>query len=100
VDVGDAVAYVGAEDGEHEVYRGHPGRVIDAGLMPHDLAVSFVNGPSICLGPEDLRELSEADYLARGRRLVRLLHPLEERPVPRFNAAGDEWPDGGEPGGP
>ena len=92
MNVRDAVEFVGNDDAE--VYRGHPGRVVDVGQMPHEVSVSFVNGPSCCYPPEQLRRLPEAKYLARGRRLVSLMHPLDERPVARFNAEGEEWPDG------
>lgn len=94
---GDAVVYIGGEDGEHDFFQGHPGRVTDTGLWPHEVAVGFVNGPSVCLRPEDLEQVGEDEYLRRGRRLVACQHPLFDRDIARFNAEGDEWPDGGEP---
>lgn len=93
----DTVEYAGDEDGEHAFYRGHPGRVIDTGLWPSEVAVGFVNRPSVCLRPEDLRPITESEYVRRGRRLVACRHPLDDRDVPRFNAEGHEWIDGREP---
>lgn len=90
---GDAVEFLG-EDLVLRVYRGHPGRVVDVEAMPSEVSVSFVNGPSLACSPEEVRQLAEADYVSRGRRLVSLLHPLEDRAVSRFNAEGDEWPEG------
>jgi hypothetical protein len=75
----------------------YPGLIIDDGLWPFELAVSFVNGPSICLPPAELAPLPDAEYLARGRRLVHGNHPVMDGTVPRFNAGGDEWPEGHEP---
>jgi hypothetical protein len=97
VNLRDAVEYVGDDD--DGVYRGHPGRVADAGQLPHEGFDSFVNGPSWNCPPEQLRRLSEADSLARGRRLVSLLHPLEDRPVACANPDGEEWPSAREPVG-
>lgn len=93
----DSVEYVGDDDGVLRIYRGHPGRVVDTGLWPNEVAVAFVNGPSLYLAAGEARILPELDYLTRGRRLVALTHPLEDRPVPRFNADGEEWPEGHEP---
>jgi hypothetical protein len=92
--LGDAVAYVGAEDATQRIYVGHPGRVVDVGLLPHEIAVSFVSGTSCGLEPGVVIAISEAEYVVRGQRLVEGLHPLEDRHVPKYQAAGFEWPDG------
>ncbi len=91
------MVYVGDDDITACVYNGHPGRVIDRGQYPTEVAVGFVNGPSLCVPLEQLRALSEEEYLQRGRRLVALMHPVLDVPVHRFNDEGDEWVDGGEP---
>ena len=90
---GDAVEFLG-EDLMLQVYRGHPGRVVDVDAMPSEVSVSFINGPSMACSPAEVRQLPEPDYVSRGERLVSLRHPLEDRAVSRFNAAGDEWPEG------
>lgn len=90
---GDAVEYLG-EDSVLRLYCGHPGRVVDVDAMPSEVSVSFVNGPSLACSPDEVRLLPDPDYVSRGRRLVRLQHPLEDRAVPRFNTEGDEWPEG------
>jgi hypothetical protein len=92
------VQYVGGDDGENQVFAGHPGLIVDDGLWPFEVAVSFVNGPSICLRPAELAPLLDGEYIARGRRLVRGHHPVMDGAVPRFNAPGDEWPEGHDPG--
>lgn len=89
--------YVGDEDGEHHFFRGHPAVVIDTHSWPREVTVSFVNGPSMCLGGDAVAPIRNQEYLRRGRRLVDGLHPLVNRQVPRFNAAGHEWPEGREP---
>jgi hypothetical protein len=88
-----AVAYTGADEQELGLYRGHPGRIIDAAPGMNEITVSFVNGPSLSLAPTQVEVIADDEYRARGERLVRLLHPLDERGVPRFNAVGSEWPD-------
>lgn len=90
---GDPVEYLG-EELVLQVYRGHPGRVVDVEALPSEVSVSFVNGPSLACSPDEVRPLPEPDYISRGHRLVSLRHPLEDRAVPRFNAEGDEWPEG------
>ncbi len=94
---GTRVEYVGDEDGEHHFFRGHPAVVIDTYSWPREVSVSFVNGPSVCLRGDAVAPVSDQEYLRRGRRLVDGLHPLVDREVPRFNAAGHEWPEGREP---
>lgn len=92
-----AVEYVGVAD-EH-LFQGHPGRVFSIDRMPSEVMVSFVNGPSLCTSPACLLPIDEEEYLHRGRRLVCLQHPVDDRPVPPFVQPGQEWPEGHEPGG-
>lgn len=96
--VGAAVVYIGPEDVEQALYHGHPGRVVDTGQAPTHVDVSFVNGTSCSVSPELLVAVDEAIYLTRGRRLVSCLHPVLDSSVPRYNLAGDEWPEGRDPG--
>lgn len=93
-----AVEYVGADDGDLHLFHGHPGRVFDTSRLAFgDLYVAFVNGPSLACRPDQLRPLSEDEYLRRGRRLVEQRHPLDDRPVAGLMAPGHEWPEGAEP---
>lgn len=94
--VGDAVEHADEDDDAHDLYRGHPGRVIDVHL---EVAVSFVNGPSLSMPARYLRPLTDAEYLRRGRRLVEGVHPIDGRRVAGLLARGHEWPDGAEPTG-
>jgi hypothetical protein len=97
---GDRVEYVGAEDDEF-LHRGHPGVLWSCNSLPPSNIVSFVNGPSLDFeNTSALRRLAFDEYVRRGRRLVKCLHPLEDREVPRFNLAGHEWPEGEEPSEP
>jgi hypothetical protein len=91
------VQYVGRDDAEHEMWEGHPGRVIDCGVWPSEVAVSFVNGASVCLSPDQLVEIDEHTYRVLGHRVARCLHPLRDEPIPRTNVEGHEWPEGYEP---
>jgi hypothetical protein len=92
------VEYVGADDDELHRFRGHPGRIFDTSRVEFgDVYVSFVNGPSIACRPHELRPLTESEYLNRGRRLVELRHPLDDRPVRGLMQGGHEWPEGAEP---
>jgi len=95
--IGQPVAYKGLDDTVPDVHQGHPDRLIDVMAWMNEVTVSFVNGPSLCLPPSVISPISEQDYLQRGRRLVRLLHPLADRAVTGFNMPGSEWPDGHEP---
>jgi len=95
--IGQPVAHEGPDDTVPDVHQGHPGRLIDVMAWMNEVTVSFVNGPSLCLPPSVISPISEQDYLQRGRRLVRLLHPLAERAVTGLNMPGSEWPDGHEP---
>jgi hypothetical protein len=95
---GDRVEYVSGDDDGLGLYQGHPGLLDRCNTMPPVNVVGFVNGPSLAFGStSDLRLLDFDEYLRRGRRLVAGLHPLEDREVPRFNAEGQEWPEGEEP---
>jgi hypothetical protein len=95
---GQAVEYVGAENDELHLFQGHPGRVFDSSRLEFgDIYVSFVNGPSTACRPHELRPLTESEYLSRGRRLVELRHPLDDRHVPGLMRRGHEWPEGAEP---
>ncbi len=94
----EAVEYVGPDDGDLHLFRGHPGRVFDGSRQEFgDVCVSFVNGPSTACRPNELRPLSEDEYLRRGRRLVELQHPLDDRPVSGLFLPSQEWPEGTEP---
>jgi hypothetical protein len=98
VEFGEAVEYVGSDDDDLHRFRGHPGRIFDTSRMEFgEVYVSFVNGPSIACRPHELRRLSESEYLTRGRRLVELRHPLDDRPVRGLMAPGHEWPEGADP---
>ncbi len=91
----DPVEYVGDDDGEHDFFRGHPGRAVDFGMWPHEIAVTFVHGPTICMPPSEVVPLDAAEYDRRRSRIFRRLHPLEERAItlhPLF-----DWPEGEEP---
>lgn len=93
-----AVEYVGAEDGGLHLFRGHPGRVFDGSRQKFgEVYVSFVNGSSMACRPNEIRPLIEDEYLRRGRRLVELRHPLDDRPVSGLFLPGHEWPEGTEP---
>jgi hypothetical protein len=82
VEFDQAVEYVGADDDDLHRFHGHPGRIFDVSRAEFgDVYVSFVNGPSIACRPRELRPLSEPEYCSRGRRLVGLRHPLDDRPV-------------------
>ncbi len=92
------VEYVGEDDDELHLFHGHPGRVFDVSRVEYgDIYVSFVNGPSTACRPHDLIPLTEAEYLRRGRRLVELRHPVDDRPVRGLCLAGQEWQEGTEP---
>lgn len=90
----EPVESVGDDTTVLRIYRVHPARVVDTGLMPSELGVAFMNGPSLYLAEGKGRSRPERDYLTRGRRLVGLSHPLEDRPVLRLNVEGAEWPEG------
>lgn len=93
-----AVEYAGADDDCLHLFHGHPGRVFDTSRLAWgNVYVSFVNGPSTACRPHELQPLSEDEYLRRGRRLVELLHPLDDRPVRGLVMPGQEWPEGAEP---
>jgi hypothetical protein len=94
MELGQAVEYFDEDDDAHDIFPGHPGRIIDVHL---DICVSFVNGPSLSMPPPYLRPLSEDEYLGRGRRLVEGRHPLDDRAVPGLMAPGYGWPEGAEP---
>ena len=86
------VEYIGSDDAP--LYRGHTGRVFDASREEFgEVYVAFVNGPSLCRRPDDLRLIGEEEYRRRGQRLVRLLHPLDDRPIAAFASSGHEWPE-------
>lgn len=96
MDSGQAVEWVGPTD-EHLFY-GHPGRVDGVDRLPFgSVSVTFVNGPSLHPPVRHLRPLDEAEYRRRGRRVVQLLHPLEDEPISPFVRPGQEWPEGREP---
>lgn len=84
------VQYVGPQDGEDEVWQGHPGRVLDD--VGSFVVVAWVNGPSTEVAVDDIATLTEQEYVARGERVASLLHPLRDTPIPRVNVAGHEWP--------
>ena len=88
------VEYVGAQDGEDDIWRGHPGRVLDGEVPGGLVTVAWVNGPSTELPAEAVAPITHDEYQSRGRRVASLVHPLREVPIPRFNVAGEEWPDG------
>lgn len=97
---GAYVEYIGEEHAETPmggIYLGHPGLVIENGLWPTELTIQFVNGPTECVNPQSVRPLILLEYLSRGDRLVALRHPLQEREVPRFLRAGQEWGGMGRP---
>jgi hypothetical protein len=77
------VEYLGEDISEVQVWRGHPGRVIDT--EQHDLAeevvVGLVGGPSMSFPVGDLRALDATSYRRRGERVVFGRHPLEDREV-------------------
>jgi len=77
------VEYLGADNDDLHCFHGHPGRVFSVGRedIDHEVYVAFVNGPSMSCGSDALAPLPEDEYLRRGRCLVALLHPLDDRPV-------------------
>ena len=86
---------MGNEDGQHDFFRGHPGGVLDASLWPQEIAVAFVNGPTICMPPTQLAGLTDAQFARRRQRVLRRQHPLEDREIsvhPLF-----DWPEDEEP---
>jgi len=95
------VQYKGSDDDDiMDVYAGHPGRVIDIAPRTGETSVSFVNGPSVSLPESLVGEISETDYIARGKRLAASLRPLSDQPAWPFNEQGSEWPEGHPPTGP
>lgn len=90
----DLVAYTGPDDEELLLWHGQPGRVVDATLHPHEVTVSFVNGPSLCLPPAEVERLDPATYRERVHRVLRLEHPVRDGVgVPRFWAELEPWED-------
>jgi hypothetical protein len=76
------------------LWHGHPGRVIDLGQYPNEVAISFVNGPSLCLSPDQVERLDDATYRERGERVLALRHPADAaRPIPQFWADLVPWAD-------
>lgn len=65
------VEFTGGDDPEAGLYQGHPGRVLDPAQGSAVVAVGFVSGPRRQLPVEQLGAIGEAEYLRRGRRLVR-----------------------------
>lgn len=95
---GDRVEYLGDDDPEGYLWKGHPGLLWHCNTMPPVNVVGFVNGPSLDFSStSELRLLTFEEYVRRGRRLVAGLHPLDDRPVPRLIAEGQEWSEGREP---
>ena len=86
------VEYVGEDLPDLLVWRGHPGRVIDA-ISPEEVDVSLVGGPSMSLPGDLLRSLDEVSYRQRGERVIAGVHPLEERDTGGpLTADGSHWP--------
>lgn len=86
-----AVEYLRPDDDEVQLYQGHVGRVCLTDLWPHEIIVSFINGPSIGLSPEDVALVDAATFEERGKRLVAGQHPLEDRPIPMLIIEDEEW---------
>jgi len=92
------VEYIGKDEEQLHLFHGHPGRVFDVSRVDDgDISVSFVNGPSTACRPHELAPLPETEYLRRGRRLVELRHPLDDRRVRGLCLPGQEWPEGAQP---
>ncbi len=92
--VRDFVAYHGDDDADLMLWHGHPGRVIDLGLYPTEVGISFVNGPSLYLTPDEVERLDAATYRERGKRVLALQHPTgAARPIPQFWADLVPWAD-------
>jgi hypothetical protein len=90
----DPVAYVGADDAELMLWNGQPGRVVAVESYPRELVVAFVNGPTLCLSPEDVAELDPETYRERAQRVLRLAHPVrEDAAIPQFWAELRPWDD-------
>lgn len=90
--VGPFVEYVGEDLPDVLVWRGHPGRVIDA-LSPEEVDVTLVGGPSMSFPADLLTTLDEASYRQRGERVIAGVHPLEERDTGGpLTADGSHWP--------
>lgn len=92
MELGQVIEYVGAEDEDLGLFRGHPGRVFLLRGLPESVYASFVNGPSLSCPVASLAPLSQATFVHRGERVVAGLHPLDERPIRRLMAPGHEWP--------
>ena len=98
---GDRVEYVGDDNAELFLWRGHPGLLYHCNTVPSVNIVGFVNGPSLDFSStSELRVLSFDEYVRRGRRLVDGLHPLDDRQVTPLMARGHEWSEGKEPQSP
>lgn len=97
VRVGDRVQYVGSDLPDEQMWEGHPGRIIDDGLWPTEVAVAFVNGATVCMPPDQLRLIDEAEYARLGHRTAGCTHPLRDEAIPRVTVEGQEWPDGPAP---
>ncbi len=91
VTLGSWIEYVGDDLSEIQVWRGHPGVVVD--LPPGEVMASMVGGPTMCFGPSDLRALDETSYRRRGERIISGMHPLDDREVgDPITAEGSHWP--------
>ena len=95
--IGDRVQYFGPDLPDEEMWEGHPGRIIDDGLWPREVAVSFVNAASVCMPPAELQVIDDVEYARLGHRTARCLHPLRDEAIPRTVVEGQEWPDGAAP---
>lgn len=92
--VRDFVAYSGADDADVMLWHGHPGRVTDLGQYPNEVAISFVNGPSLCLTLHQVEQLDAATYRERGQRVLALRHPTDaNRHISQFWADLVPWAD-------
>lgn len=86
----ERVEYVGQDDAESYVWQGHPGLVMDGEAIPDEVTVAFVAGPTLTLGPDQVRRLSRREYDDRRARMRRGFHPLEDRSVPWLTEFTDE----------
>jgi hypothetical protein len=92
--IGSYVEYTDADIPELQVWRGHPGLVIDMQAWdPPEASVCLVGGPSMCFPVRELVALDAVTYRQRGDRIIAGKHPLEQRQVGApITADGSHWP--------
>ena len=91
---GSYVEYVGEDEPDLHVWRGHPGLVVDIQFWERpEASVSFVGSLSMCVPLDELQELDVETCRQRGNRVIAGNHPLDDRDIdPPITADGWHWP--------